>query len=98
MACVAFVCGCSGESTSRLSRSLLDKISSVCSKNEAGGRRPFPVEAMCAFFFSCCLGGNSYFLMGYVCIVVVSLRLPHKQAMVHSPLLMSFLKEFFNTL
>jgi len=67
-------------------------------KKRGWGRRPFPVEAMCAFFFSCCLGGNSYFLMGYVCIVVVSLRLPHKQAMVHSPLLMSFLKEFFNTL
>jgi hypothetical protein len=58
------------------------------------GGRPFPAEAMYAFFFSYCLGGSSYFLMGYISFVAVSSRLPHEQAMIHSPLLMSFSKGF----
>jgi hypothetical protein len=44
------------------------------------------------------LGWNSYFFMGYVCFVVVSPKLPHEQAMVNYPLLMSFRETFFNRL
>src|SRR5262249_38238391 len=67
-------------------------------KKRGWARRPFPAEAMSAIFFSCCLGENLSFLGEDFCFVVVSPQLLHEQARIHSPLLMSFSKGFFNTL
>jgi Transposase DDE domain len=66
-------------------------------KKRGWGRRPFPIEAPCAFFLASywwltrTFATWSYFLVDW-------LRLPHEQEGVHFPFLMSFVEDFFNTL
>jgi hypothetical protein len=67
-------------------------------KKRGWGRRPFPAEAICAFFLADFLAVDSSFFGVSVCFLVMSFASPSEQEGIYPLLQMSFVKDFFNTL